>query len=35
MSSIAELYTMRNSVSVGGIEGYFVEKKYLDPMKLK
>ena len=35
MSSIAELYNLSHSPSQGGVEGYHVEKKYLDPSKLK
>lgn len=35
MASIAELYRLNNSSSTGGIEGYHVEKKYIDPMKMK
>ena len=35
MSSIPELYSLQNSISTGGIEGYHVDKKYYDPMKMK
>lgn len=35
MATISDLYNLQSSVSVGGIEGYYVEKKYIDPMKMK
>ena len=35
MATISDLYSLQNSLSVGGIDGYHVEKKYIDPMKMK
>lgn len=34
-ATIAHLYSLQGSASTGGIQGYFVEKKYIDPMKMK
>jgi hypothetical protein len=28
-----EIYSISSSQPLGGIEGYFVEKKYFDPLK--
>lgn len=35
MSSIRDIYSLVNRATAHGIEGYHVDKKYIDPMKLK
>jgi hypothetical protein len=35
MNSIREIYTMVNQLSGAGVEGYRVENKYYDPVKMK
>jgi hypothetical protein len=35
MSSIRDIYSLVNRATTHGIEGYHVDKKYVDPMKLK
>ena len=35
MASIREVYSLVNRASAHGIEGYHVDKKYVDHMKLK
>lgn len=35
MASIADLYSLQNTKSNQGIEGYYVEKKYVDPTKIR
>ena len=35
MSSIKEMYTLSHHPTNGGIEGYHIQKKYLDPEKIK
>ena len=34
MTSISDLYSLQRSSS-GGLEGYHIEKKYYDPLKMK
>lgn len=35
MATISDLYSLQSSASTGGIEGYYVEKKYVDPAKMR
>lgn len=35
MTSIAELYSLQTSGSQPGIEGYHVDNKYYDPIKMR
>lgn len=35
MSSIREIYTFVNHLDGSGVEGYHVDNKYYDPMKMK
>jgi hypothetical protein len=35
MSSIREIFTLVNHIEGHGIEGYHVDNKYYDPLKMK
>jgi hypothetical protein len=34
-TSIRDVYTIANHIDSHGVEGYLVDKKYYDPMKMK
>ena len=35
MASIRDLYTMVKKMDSNGVEGYHVDSKYVDPLKIK
>jgi hypothetical protein len=35
MSSIRDIYSFVNKLDTPGVEGYHVDSKYIDPLKIK